>query len=37
MTPQERELVTALFDRLAALESNQRDPEAERLIAQGSA
>jgi uncharacterized protein len=36
MTPQERELVTALFDRLAALESNPRDPEAERLIAQGS-
>jgi hypothetical protein len=37
MTPQERELVTALFDRLAALENNPRDPEAERLIAQGSA
>ena len=36
MTPQERELVTALFDRLAALENNPRDPEAERLIAQGS-
>jgi uncharacterized protein len=35
MTPQERELVTALFDRLAALEQNPRDPEAERLIAQG--
>ena len=37
MTPQERELVTALFDRLAALEQNPRDPEAERLIAQGVA
>jgi len=35
MTPQERELVTELFDRLAALESNPRDPEAERLISQG--
>jgi hypothetical protein len=37
MTPQERELVTALFDRLAALENHPRDPEAERLIAQGLA
>jgi uncharacterized protein len=37
MTPQERELVTALFDRLAALENSPRDPEAERLIAHGSA
>ena len=37
MTPQERELVTALFDRLAALEQNPRDPEADRLIAQGVA
>jgi uncharacterized protein len=37
MTPQERELVTALFERLTALESHPRDPEAERLIAQGSA
>jgi hypothetical protein len=35
MTPQERELVTALFDRLTALENHPRDPEAERLIAQG--
>src|SRR5262245_59499633 len=37
MTPQERELVTALFDRLASLENHPRDPEAERLIAQGLA
>jgi uncharacterized protein len=37
MTPQERELVTALFDRLAALEGHPRDAEAERLIAQGLA
>ena len=37
MTPQERELVAALFDRLAALETNPRDPEAERLVTQGLA
>jgi hypothetical protein len=37
MTPQERELVIELFDRLAALENNPRDPEAERLISQGLA
>jgi len=37
MTPQERELVAELFDRLAALENNARDPEAERLISQGLA
>ena len=35
MTPQERQLVTDLFDRLATLESSERDPEAERLIADG--
>ena len=35
MTPQEQELVTELFDRLAKLENNPRDPEAERLIADG--
>ena len=35
MTPQEQELVNQLFDRLAKLESNPRDPDAERLIADG--
>jgi uncharacterized protein len=35
MTPQERELVTALFDRLATLESTPRDPDAERTIIDG--
>jgi hypothetical protein len=35
MTPEERDLVAALFDRLAALETSPRDPEAERLISQG--
>jgi hypothetical protein len=35
MTPQERNLVAALFDRLAGLEGQPRDPEAERLITQG--
>jgi uncharacterized protein len=35
MTPQERALVTELFDRLAALEKTPREPEAERLIADG--
>jgi hypothetical protein len=35
MTPQEQELVTELFDRLAKLENNPRDPDAERLIADG--
>ena len=33
MTPQEQELVNELFHRLAQLESNPRDPSAERLIA----
>jgi uncharacterized protein len=35
MTPQEQALVDELFDRLARLESNPRDPEAERAIADG--
>ena len=35
MTPEERDLVIQLFDRLAALEDAQRDPEAERLIRDG--
>ena len=35
MTPQERELVTELFDRLATLESQPRDPDAERTIIEG--
>jgi uncharacterized protein len=36
MTPQESQLVDELFDRLATLETAPRDPEAERLIADGS-
>jgi hypothetical protein len=35
MTPEERNLVTELFDRLATLEDAARDPEAERLIKDG--
>ena len=35
MTPQEQELVNELFHRLTQLESNPRDPSAERLIADG--
>ena len=35
MTPQERQLVDDLFDRLARLESTQRDPDAERTIRDG--
>ena len=35
MTPEERNLVTDLFDRLATLEDVQRDAEAERLIRDG--
>ena len=35
MTPQEFELVDELFNRLVQLETTQRDPEAERLIADG--
>jgi uncharacterized protein len=37
MTPQERQLIAQLFDRLAALESAPRDPDAERAIAEGLA
>lgn len=36
MTPQESELVVELFDRLAKLETMPRDPDAERLIADGT-
>jgi uncharacterized protein len=35
MTPQEQKLVDQLFDRLATLEGRKRDPEAERVIAEG--
>lgn len=35
MTPQERQLVDSLFDRLARLETAVRDPDAERVIADG--
>src|SRR5436309_1353740 len=35
MTPEERKLVIELFDRLATLEDNERDPDAERLIRDG--
>jgi uncharacterized protein len=35
MTPQEQQLVDDLFERLAQVENMPRDPEAERLIAQG--
>ena len=35
MTPQEQELVNELLDRLAKLEGSPRDPDAERLIADG--
>jgi hypothetical protein len=37
MTPQERQLVAELFDRLATLENSPRDPDAERAIAEGVA
>jgi uncharacterized protein len=36
MTPQERELVDQLFDRLAQLENTPRDPDAERVITAGA-
>jgi uncharacterized protein len=36
MTPQERQLVEDLFDRLATLEGNKRDPQAEALISEGA-
>jgi hypothetical protein len=35
MTPQERQLVDDLFDRLASLEGKPRDPDAERMITDG--
>jgi uncharacterized protein len=35
MNPQEQQLVDELFDRLAQLENNPRDPDAERVIANG--
>jgi hypothetical protein len=37
MTPQERQLVADLFERLAALENQPRDPEAEQLVREGLA
>jgi uncharacterized protein len=37
MTPQERQLVDQLFDRLATLEREPRDPDAERAIREGLA
>jgi uncharacterized protein len=37
MTPQERQMVADLFDRLASLEGGQRDPDAERVIREGLA
>ena len=36
MTPQERQLVADLFDRLATLEGSKRDPQAEALIGEGT-
>ena len=35
MTPQERDLILDLFDRLASLERNPRDPQAEAVIREG--
>ena len=35
MTPQERQLVDELFDRLSKVESAPRDPDASNAIAQG--
>jgi uncharacterized protein len=35
MTPQERQLVDELFERLARLENSPRDGEAERAISEG--
>jgi uncharacterized protein len=37
MTPQERQMVADLFDRLASLEGERRDPDAERVIREGLA
>ena len=36
MIPQEQKSVVGLFDRLAKPESTSRDPEAQRLIADGT-
>jgi Uncharacterized protein conserved in bacteria (DUF2076) len=36
MIPQKQQLVAELFDRLAKPESTSRDPEAKRLIADGT-
>ena len=35
MTPQERQMVDDLFDRLATLENSPRDPDAERAVLDG--
>src|SRR3982074_2706032 len=35
MTPQERQLIDDLFDRLSKLENSPRDPDAQAAIAQG--
>jgi hypothetical protein len=35
MTPQERQLIDELFERLASLENSPRDPDAERAIIEG--
>jgi len=35
MTPQERQMIDDLFDRLSRLEGAQRDPDAVAAIAQG--
>src|SRR5439155_19086704 len=35
MTPEERNLIAELFDRLATLEDAERDPDAERAIKDG--
>ena len=35
MTPQERQMVADLFDRLASLEGERRDPDAEGAIREG--
>ena len=32
MTPEERQVITGIFERLRAAENRPRDPEAERLI-----
>jgi uncharacterized protein len=37
MTPQERQMVADLFDRLGSLEGGQRDPDAERAMREGLA